>query len=44
MVGEGDGDTGGRADSGGSIGDGMVVCGNDDGSGCDVVMGGGSDS
>ena len=44
MVSDCGSDSGGRAVSGHGSGNGLVVCGDDDDSGSDVVMGGGSDS
>ena len=44
MVTEGCGDSDGRAGSGSGSGGGFVVCGDDDDSGCVVVMGEGGDS
>ena len=44
LVAEGGSDSGGRARSGAGSGDGLLVCSDDDESGCDAEMGGGSDS
>ena len=44
MVAEGGGDSGGKAGSGVDSDGDLVVCGDDDDIGCDVVMGRGGDS